>query len=42
MPESGGEEVESMDTQLAAWETPEFDEVEVAAEITMYVAQLED
>jgi coenzyme PQQ precursor peptide PqqA len=42
MPKFRGEEVESMETQLAAWETPEFDEVEVAAEITMYVAQLED
>jgi coenzyme PQQ precursor peptide PqqA len=31
-----------MEPQLIAWETPEFDEVGVAAEVTMYVAQLED
>jgi coenzyme PQQ precursor peptide PqqA len=24
------------------WETPEFDEVAVAPEVTMYIAQLED
>jgi len=24
------------------WETPEFDEVAVAPEVTMYVAQLDD
>ena len=24
------------------WETPEFDEIGCAAEVTMYVAQLED
>jgi len=31
-----------MDSQLTAWETPEFDEVAVAPEVTMYIAQLED
>ncbi|MFC5953558.1 pyrroloquinoline quinone precursor peptide PqqA [Streptomyces pratens] len=31
-----------MESQLAVWETPEFDEIGVAAEVTMYVAQLED
>ena len=31
-----------MESQLAVWETPEFEEIEVAAEVTMYVAQLED
>jgi coenzyme PQQ precursor peptide PqqA len=31
-----------MDSQLTAWETPEFDEVTVAPEVTMYIAQLED
>jgi coenzyme PQQ precursor peptide PqqA len=31
-----------MESQLVAWETPEFDEIAVAAEVTMYVAQLED
>jgi coenzyme PQQ precursor peptide PqqA len=30
-----------MESQLA-WETPEFDEVGVAPEVTMYIAQLED
>ncbi|MCR6489575.1 pyrroloquinoline quinone precursor peptide PqqA [Amycolatopsis sp. OK19-0408] len=25
-----------------AWETPEFDEIAVAPEVTMYVAQLAD
>ncbi|HKN98805.1 MAG TPA: pyrroloquinoline quinone precursor peptide PqqA [Pseudonocardiaceae bacterium] len=30
-----------MESQLA-WETPEFEEVAVAAEVTMYVARLED
>jgi coenzyme PQQ precursor peptide PqqA len=24
------------------WETPEFDEIGVAPEVTMYIAQLED
>ena len=31
-----------MESQLAAWETPEFDEVAVAPEVTMYVAQMEE
>ncbi|HEX5121031.1 MAG TPA: pyrroloquinoline quinone precursor peptide PqqA [Pseudonocardiaceae bacterium] len=31
-----------MESQLLVWETPEFDEIAVAAEVTMYVAQLED
>ena len=31
-----------MEPELAVWETPEFDEVGVGAEVTMYVAQLED
>jgi coenzyme PQQ precursor peptide PqqA len=31
-----------MEAQLAAWELPEFEEIEVAAEVTMYVARLED
>ncbi|TNC24627.1 pyrroloquinoline quinone precursor peptide PqqA [Amycolatopsis alkalitolerans] len=31
-----------MESQLAAWEAPEFDEVEVAPEVTMYVARLDD
>lgn len=31
-----------MESQLAVWETPEFDEIEVAPEVTMYVARLED
>jgi coenzyme PQQ precursor peptide PqqA len=35
----GGESVES---QLAVWETPEFEEIGVAPEVTMYIAQLED
>ena len=30
-----------MESQLAAWETPEFEEVAVAPEVTMYIAQLE-
>ena len=32
----------SMESQLAVWETPEFDEVGVAPEVTMYIAQMED
>jgi coenzyme PQQ precursor peptide PqqA len=28
--------------ELATWETPEFDEVGVAPEVTMYIAQMED
>ena len=31
-----------MDSQLPVWETPEFDEIGVAPEVTMYIAQLED
>ncbi|MEW2511139.1 MULTISPECIES: pyrroloquinoline quinone precursor peptide PqqA [Streptomyces] len=31
-----------MESQLAVWETPDFDEVAVAAEVTMYLARLED
>jgi coenzyme PQQ precursor peptide PqqA len=30
-----------MESQLV-WETPEFEEIPVAAEVTMYLAQLED
>ena len=32
----------SMESQLAVWETPEFDEIGVAPEVTMYIAQMED
>ncbi len=31
-----------MESQLDTWETPEFDEIGVAPEVTMYVAQLDD
>jgi coenzyme PQQ precursor peptide PqqA len=31
-----------LESQLAVWETPEFDEVGVAPEVTMYIAQLDD
>ena len=31
-----------MESQLEVWETPDFDEVGVAPEVTMYIAQLED
>lgn len=31
-----------MESQLVVWEAPEFEEVRVAPEVTMYVAQLED
>ena len=31
-----------MESQLAAWEMPEFEEIAVAAEVTMYLGQLED
>jgi coenzyme PQQ precursor peptide PqqA len=31
-----------MESQMVAWETPEFDEIGVAPEVTMYVDQLED
>jgi coenzyme PQQ precursor peptide PqqA len=30
-----------MESQLAVWETPEFDEIGVAPEVTMYIAQLD-
>ncbi|MBT0773462.1 pyrroloquinoline quinone precursor peptide PqqA [Kineosporia sp. J2-2] len=30
-----------MDSQTD-WETPEFDEIAVAPEVTMYIAQLDD
>jgi len=31
-----------MESQLAVWETPEFDEIAVAPEVTMYLDSLED
>ncbi|AVH55386.1 pyrroloquinoline quinone precursor peptide PqqA [Streptomyces sp. 5-8] len=31
-----------MESQLAVWETPEFEEITVAAEVTMYLDRLED
>ena len=31
-----------MESQLEVWETPEFDEIGVAPEVTMYIAQWED
>ena len=31
-----------MEFQLVEWETPEFDEVGVAPEVTMYIAQMDD
>jgi coenzyme PQQ precursor peptide PqqA len=31
-----------MESQLLVWETPEFDEIGVAPEVTMYVGTLED
>jgi coenzyme PQQ precursor peptide PqqA len=31
-----------MESQLEVWETPEFDEIGVAPEVTMYIAQLEE
>ncbi|MGW5328293.1 pyrroloquinoline quinone precursor peptide PqqA [Streptomyces sp. NPDC004014] len=31
-----------MESQLAVWETPDFDEIAVAAEVTMYLARLEE
>jgi coenzyme PQQ precursor peptide PqqA len=31
-----------MESQLAVWETPEFEEIGVAPEVTMYIATLED
>ncbi|MEW2624138.1 pyrroloquinoline quinone precursor peptide PqqA [Streptomyces sp. NPDC048106] len=31
-----------MECELAVWETPEFEEIVVAAEVTMYLARLEE
>ena len=31
-----------MHSELTEWETPEFDEIAVAPEVTMYIAQLDD
>jgi len=31
-----------VESELTVWETPEFDEIAVAPEVTMYVDQLED
>jgi coenzyme PQQ precursor peptide PqqA len=31
-----------MESPLEVWEAPEFDEIGVAPEVTMYVAQLDD
>jgi coenzyme PQQ precursor peptide PqqA len=31
-----------MELEVVVWETPEFDEIAVAPEVTMYVAQLDD
>lgn len=31
-----------MESPTAVWETPEFDEIAVAPEVTMYIAQMED
>jgi len=31
-----------MESKLVVWETPEFDEIGVGPEVTMYIAQLED
>lgn len=31
-----------MESQPAVWETPEFDEIAVAPEVTMYIAQMEN
>jgi coenzyme PQQ precursor peptide PqqA len=31
-----------MESQLAVWETPDFEEIAVAPEVTMYIAQLQD
>ena len=31
-----------MESQLAVWETTEFDEIVVPPEVTMYIGQLED
>jgi coenzyme PQQ precursor peptide PqqA len=31
-----------MESQHDVWETPEFDEIGVAPEVTMYIAQMEE
>jgi coenzyme PQQ precursor peptide PqqA len=31
-----------MESQLDVWETPEFDEIGVAPDVTMYIAQMEE
>jgi coenzyme PQQ precursor peptide PqqA len=31
-----------MESQPHAWETPEFEEIAIAPEVTMYVAQMDD
>jgi coenzyme PQQ precursor peptide PqqA len=31
-----------MDFTLTEWETPQFEEIGVAPEVTMYVAQMDD
>ena len=31
-----------MESQVVVWETPDFDEIAVAPEVTMYVARLDD
>jgi coenzyme PQQ precursor peptide PqqA len=31
-----------VESQLAVWETPDFDEIGVAPEVTMYIARQED
>jgi coenzyme PQQ precursor peptide PqqA len=31
-----------METAVAVWETPEFEEIGCAPEVTMYVARMED
>jgi coenzyme PQQ precursor peptide PqqA len=31
-----------MESQLAVWEAPEFDEIGVGPEVTMYIAQMQD
>ncbi|TVT56093.1 pyrroloquinoline quinone precursor peptide PqqA [Amycolatopsis cynarae] len=31
-----------MESELVVWETPEFEEIAVAPEVTMYVARMED
>ncbi|HXV94847.1 MAG TPA: pyrroloquinoline quinone precursor peptide PqqA [Pseudonocardia sp.] len=31
-----------MESRLAEWETPEFEEIGVAPEVTMYIDRLED